>query len=133
MTVAQGIKQSAADTIYDKTMANGGGTFMPNGFEYSGQRGYAVCQHESRGRAIHVMDFSPSTIHAWAIDNIEFLIEEQRTSDHLLTIGTWNDGDGFIHIDISTIVSTLDEALDLARAHNQLAIWSFGDNAEIRV
>ena len=135
MAVAQSIRNSAADAMYDYTMANGGGTFLPNGFAIKPEWGYAVSTFESVGRAIHEMEFSPSRIVAWSIDaypTFKAAVNDE-SNEHLIAFGTWNDGDGFIHLDVVTIVNGLDDALDLARAHNQLAIWSFGDNAEIWV
>lgn len=53
-------------------------------------------------------------------------------SDSSKYVGGWDDG-GTFYLDISTHVQDQEEAEELARANNQLAIWDIGAGQEVRI
>jgi hypothetical protein len=96
---------------------DGGFTVDPRtGADVTG--GYAVSLHPEAGRVLAKV--TPGAL-------LEFVM----TRSDLLTVpgnvfGAWRDpADGRVYLDVSTLVDDLDQALELARQHDQLAVYDF--------
>lgn len=100
------------------TVPDGGFTVDPvTGRDVTG--GYAVSVHPDCER---VIDTAPGSgeLAKYVIDHAPILSQRGRR------FGGWHDPDtGLVHLDVSVVVESLNEALELARANDQLAVFDF--------
>ena len=112
--------KAAYDAAVENTLDNGGGTFERNTLApVHPTSGYAVGLHRGTFRSV-----------SWAPDHLRsrlaLAIAETRATD-CAYIGTWSHGD-IIDVDPVAIVATLADALALARANGQHAVYSFAED-----
>jgi hypothetical protein len=100
--------------IHETTLATGGSSTDLLGATPA--KGYMVSVHPQHGLIVPVSQFTPELIAEYVANQIERLHFE----DHYL--GTWIDS-GRVYLDIALRVDRLEEALELGRRHNQLAVF----------
>lgn len=108
-------------SMRDHTIRHGGGTWSADGQLLQPLRGYAVAMH-------------PGTFERVAADDVRGFasaVERATATFKGASIGTWID-DGIVHVDPVVIVSRRSDALRMAQAYGQLAVYSFKDAAEVR-
>lgn len=107
------------------TVPDGGFTVEPaTGRDVTG--GYAVSVHPECERVIATP--SEADLATYVIDHAPTLSQPGRR------FGGWHDPDtGLVHLDVSLVVESLDEALALARDNNQLAVFDLTMLASISV
>lgn len=113
---------SLADAV---TVPDGGFTVEPvTGRDVT--RGYAVSVHPECERMI--VTPSEADLVTYVIDHAPTLSQPGRR------FGGWHNPDtGLVHLDVSLVVESLDEALALARDNNQLAVFDFATLASIPI
>lgn len=105
--------------------SEGGSSFsakgrVTQGFSVSVEEGTGMIVDGKKITEKHILDF---------IEKKKHLLKNPNN-----IIGTWyNPEDGKTHIDVSTVVKTEDEAMEIGRANNQLAIWDFRNKESINV
>lgn len=131
------MRPSIIPQVYADTIANGGGTFRPDG------------SHVTRGYSVAVMDdFSASVPRLWSqpsrIEGSFAIVDvddrpafEQAVNDMYATfgdrfLGTWVH-EGRIHIDPVYVTSRKSEAHLIALAYNQLAYYDLTEQREVFV
>lgn len=114
----------AINQIVDKIHANGGVTYNLFRGDLSGTPNYAVSIYPEREQIVDGADFD--RIEGYVDDN-EDLLNNARNS-----FGAWLNGDK-LYLDV--VVTTPDQALatELAKQHNQLAIWDLKNSVEIPI
>lgn len=110
--------------LLEITRANGGATIDLLGA--SPDSGFQVGIRARDGLVLVDQFASQGLIDTWIQDHLEILARP----DHY--VGTWIH-EGRIYLDVSVNVHHLEDAIDLARANGQLAIWDVTNQAEIEV
>jgi hypothetical protein len=113
-------------TLYDRTIANGGGTFDmhgDNGDRADITAGYAVAIIDGTYRIVSEHDRRAfnDAVHMCIVD-----------FPFATAIGTWVDG-GVIHIDPVMVADTEDVARKTAMANHQLAYFNLNTMEEVRL
>lgn len=119
--------QHAATNVINHTIDNGGGTFDPTTLApVTLDKGYAV--------AIKGLEYKVpfDTIDEWDVVTHAFNVLSHSIDNPGVYFGTWVDN-GIVYFDASDVVQDEATALRIAREHNQLAVWDFARNSEIRV
>lgn len=111
-----------AQDVLDLTLADGGGTFHNDGTPIDTRErvGYALSINEELGRVIPIRDITQTDVSIYFHD----MARENKY------IGTWVF-DGNVYLDVVTIVPELELALEIAAAHDQLAIYDLYNGNEI--
>lgn len=109
--------------IFEHTTANGGGTFdVATGQEMGLKRGYGVANGGAGGQ---VVDNTQEAVHA-------AYSEVSKTGAP--NIGTWfNPEDGKVYVDPTQVVTNKAEAMRLARARGEKAIFDFKTMSDINI
>lgn len=90
--------------------------------------GYAVAIHPDREQVIPVEDVTMSSLISYALDNMDLLAKPGHV------FGAWHDPEsGKVYLDVSTVRTDRAEALELAREHNQLAVFDFATLSSVDV
>lgn len=111
---------SAVDAL---RVADGGFTLDPWTLVPVGT-GYAVSIHPEATRVL--TSVNEGDLLEYLLTHAEVLEREGNA------FGGWRDpADGRIYLDVSTVVDDLDVAIQLAKAHDQLAVWSFSEGRSI--
>jgi hypothetical protein len=127
------------NSIYQRTLDNGGGTFevsAPNFKRRSISTGYAVGVIDGTFATVPVPTNAKSRKSAhWhfneAVRNItEYVASGTARANDINAIGTWVN-DGVIHIDPVAVIDGRDDAIALARKYNQLAIYNLATGEEV--
>jgi hypothetical protein len=105
------------DSMVERLHADGGfSAYMLIGQFAS--KGYAVSCHKGLEQKTPAVDIR-STIAAYVVENFAILAQVDNV------LGAWLDESNTLWLDISTVVESLDEALQIGRANNQVAIYDF--------
>lgn len=107
------------------TLVNGGLTYNRNTDSHP-TTGFAVSPYPERSLAVHESKLTPDVMASWLRKNEDLL----RKKEH--NVGTWKDDDGTVYVDISVVTSQT-KAIQLARKHDQIAIWDIAGAREIVV
>ena len=110
---------TAARQIWRLLQQDGGVTFSLYFGSLAGQDLYALSVFPER-EVIDDADVSAAAIEAFILDNLDLLSDP----DH--SVGIWLEGEDS-YLDVSLTVRGRQEAIDLARAHHQLAICHLAD------
>lgn len=120
-------KQAAVDSQFinqalRSVHSGGGATYNLFTGNLSGTPNYAVSIYPDRERIVDGVDFD--ILEGFVIDN-EDLLNSSKNS-----LGIWVNG-GKVYLDVVATIPDRDEAINLARQHNQIAIWDLQNNTEI--
>ena len=110
---------TAARQIWRLLRQDNGVTFSLYFGSLTGQDLYALSVFPER-EIVDDVDVSADNIEAFILDNLDLL------SDPNHSVGIWLEGDD-CYLDVSLTVRGKEEAIDLARAHHQLAICHLAD------
>jgi hypothetical protein len=115
--------------IAENHNAHGGSSTDPvSGTELAGTRGYVVSGMPGRELILEADRLTPEQVSEYAHANADALSRPGAV------LGTWKNKDtGFTHLDVSVISQTLEDAIQIARDSNQLAVWDMRLNVEIPV
>lgn len=112
--------QRMVENVYERTMQNGGATWNPRTGKYQ-HKGYAVGLVNDTFAKVPVGDR----------DAFRRAVNRLRTEHPDAYVGTWDDGEGFIHIDPSEVHRTRRKAIEAARERDQLALYHLDTGTEI--
>lgn len=120
-------KQAAVDSQFVNQMLQsihegGGVTYNLFNGNLSGTPNYSVSIYPDRERIVEGVDFD--ILEGYVEDNEDLL------SDAKNSLGVWSNN-GKVYLDVVVIVPDKNEAIELARQHNQIAIWDLQNNQEI--
>lgn len=103
-----------------KVKEEGGFSYsLSNGSEpKAGERKFAVAISKNFERKYSLSSFTPSTLVSYIA---EFAGQLSKAGAHL---GAWLEGDT-VYLDVSVVLTDKSEAINIARANEQLAIFSF--------
>jgi hypothetical protein len=128
-TVRYGNLNVVADTLWSALGNDSGCTVSPAGERVEPTSGYAVSVAGAELRTSYRPSFG--IVRGWLQDAAAH-VSAQSLYGRDANFGAWCDTDaGHWYLDVSVVVDSLDEALELGRKHNQLAVWSFADAAAI--
>jgi SAM-dependent methyltransferase len=97
---------------------NGGSTYSLHTGEVSGKPVFSVSTMPGRELVVEGREVSPEVLRNYINQNMDVLQNPENN------FGTWfNPADGKTYLDVSRTVDTLEEAMALARQHNQKAIY----------
>lgn len=104
---------------------DGGFTVNPrNGKDVN--TGFAVAIYPERSKEIPHEIVNKDTIHQYVSDNKDLLRQDGNM------VGGWHDPDsGNVWLDVSRVTGNKQEAIDLAKQHNQIAIFDLGSGNSI--
>lgn len=121
------LRPEAAQAVVEQTLrpaaeGGGGATLDPRrGALMTPDSGYAVGVHPERSEIIPIAELTPERVQQFAAKNADVLTDGRY-------VGTWVADDG-VHLDISAITPTKDEAWALAGPRER-AIWGFAEGQE---
>jgi hypothetical protein len=122
------LKQAAIDSqfvneILQAIHSNGGTTYNLLTGNMAGTPNYAVSIYPDRERIVDGVDF----------DVLEGYVEENEDllSDVKNSFGAWSNN-GKVYLDVVATIPDQAQAIELAKQHNQLAIYDLQNNKEIR-
>ncbi len=112
------------EDLYNEVINNGGFTFNPtHGFPTSG---YAVSCHKDREMSGPREGFHPEIILLYVLSNIDILANDDEF------LGGWLDrSTDRVYLDIVRVLHDREEALRLAREHDQICVFDLAAGAEI--
>lgn len=94
--------------------------------------GFAVSPYKAFERRITCPKLEPDVIDAYVHDNRHVIGILNIEHYGQVCLGAWHH-DGSWYLDLSVVVPSLDQALRIARHHDQLAVYSLEDHTEIPV
>lgn len=123
------IADEVPDEVVDGIRQRGGVTLYPDTLEsYEDRRGYGVALKAPGVILDSVEQMSPLALEAY-LRHAKAYFEDPANF-----FGVWiDDTDGKVYLDVTVLVDDRDEAIDLGRAEDQLAIWDYIKQEEIRL
>jgi len=117
------LSSKVVNEILNTVHANGGITYNLNSGNLTGSIGYSVATHPERAVIL------PSGVD---FDELENFItnNEDLLNDPSNSIGVWAN-DGKTYLDVVSVVQDRDQAIELGKQHNQIAIWDLQKQQEI--
>lgn len=117
------ISGKTVNDIVNRVHQNGGVTYNLGQGDMSGSNAFAVSIYPDRSQILDSgVDFE--TIEGFLVANQDLLADSSNS------LGVWNH-EGKTYLDVVKLVENYDEAVDLGKQHNQIAIWDLRNNNEI--
>ena len=116
------ISGQVTNKILQNIHENGGTTFNLSSGDMSGTPNYSVSIYPDRERVVEGVDFD--SIEGFIADN-EDLLKDPSNS-----FGAWTDA-GKVYLDVVVTIPDRAKAIELAKQHNQIAIWDLQNSKEI--
>lgn len=115
------------DELLHFLKADGGFSAEVDRFRYVTE-GYALSIYPEHEKKLPAADITTADLMAYVGSKRDLLDRPGRF------FGAWhNKEDGYVYLDVSLAVRDRATALNLARAHDQLAIWDLAASEEIKV
>lgn len=103
-------------TLTDTILKEGGASYSLTYGNLAGTKGYALSIYKDREAQIPVNEFNPNELRNFVNENSDLLSNEGHF------IGAWVDN-GIVYLDISVKIRVQKDAIKMARANKQLAIF----------
>lgn len=121
------VTQQVAIQLATRAVAMGGFTWRTSNGEYPA-KGFAV---SVKGPERILDGLSALDIVAFGHEHAQTIAAGNLVFSDSVCIGAWlNQATGKWHLDLSVVVKSLDEAMVLGRANNQLAVYDLGAQRE---
>jgi hypothetical protein len=125
-SVGRRVSTETAQSIIDKTKADGGGTWSGNDYQVQDfKEGYQVGYHPNDFNVVEGIDLATATPEA-IIDAFGKMPADAKF------VGTWMDK-GRLFLDPSTHIADRVEAIDMAKKNNQRGVWDWANMDSIKI
>jgi len=124
------LDEMVSRTLDLATPGRGGSTFNPHTGEFVEGEGYAVAMNFGTSATIRSdapTDEIKGAIRSFIDDNADALKSERAH------VGTWNDREGMIHLDLSEILMSRSEAVRLGAERGQEAVFDLKALEDVRI
>jgi len=125
-TATPALSNRKADDLAERVQTPDGGFTVDPRTGKDIKEGFAVAIYPDRSRELQHTKVNRDSIRKYADDNSDLLSQEGNM------MGGWHDPDtGNVWLDVSRVTTNRREAIDLAKEHNQIAIFDLGSGNSI--
>jgi hypothetical protein len=123
--------------VREYTLHHNGGTFNTLGEAIAPSYGFAFSVDEDRDVEIPIEEFTDTTIQLYVMKNAPYITDYNRSrwpKEATKLIGTWvHDGKVSLSVVMVLITHDVQRVFDLAREHNQEAVYDFATKKVITI